>query len=79
MKILSKKLIIDFNYFNLLITYGNESFEQILKRVQQLPENDKIKLKSEIEKSLSNTEKTKKSRTFGLKTWTPEDFEEPLY
>lgn len=31
------------------------SFEQILKLVQQLPENDKIKLKSEIEKSLSNT------------------------
>jgi hypothetical protein len=58
------------------------SFEQVLKLVNQLPAEDREKLKEEIEKSLSNMKSTKKERTFGLlkgqKFWMSEDFDEPL-
>lgn len=58
------------------------SFEQVLKLVNQLPVEDREKLKEEIEKSLINMKTNKKGRVFGLlkgqKFWMSEDFDEPL-
>ncbi len=57
------------------------SFEQVLKLVNQLPVDEREKLKKEIETSLLNMNVSKK-RIFGLlkgqNFWMSEDFDEPL-